>query len=272
MIEITRSWVSQTLPTFREDIHKYDRGVVLILAGSYRYRGAASLACMGALAAGAGLVCLAAPPEVEAAVAANLPEVTFLGADDASTMALFLDARSGRSTVIGPGLGSSDRVRQTLADLFRHELPPSVIDADALNMVASGVILPPSPRILTPHQGEMSRLLNGTQGSREADLRAALELFGGTIVLKGPETLIGEADRRMRNTTGNSGMASAGMGDVLSGIIGALLAQGVPPFEAAACGVFWHGWAGDMAAKEIGFGFTASQVAQLLPKVRRQLS
>jgi NAD(P)H-hydrate epimerase len=149
-----------------------------------------------------------------------------------------------------------------------------VIDADALNAVSHGVRLPKAECVLTPHPGEMSRLLHTTiaeiQSDRFRSVQLAVERYNRCILLKGPYSLVGEPGQpTLVNETGNPGMASGGMGDVLSGIISTLMGQDLPGYYAASCGMYWHGAAADLCACDIGpVGYSASQVADALPKAR----
>jgi NAD(P)H-hydrate epimerase len=149
-----------------------------------------------------------------------------------------------------------------------------VIDADALNAVSSGIDLPRVECVLTPHPGEMGRLLKlsiaEVQNDRLQTVRSAIERFRQTVLLKGSYTIVGEDEQPlMVNHSGNAGLASAGMGDVLSGVVATLLAQDLPGYYAASCGMYWHGYAGDVCAMDIGpVGYSAIEVANALPKAR----
>lgn len=282
---IEQDWVANLMPERLRTAHKRDNGHVLVIAGSQSLPGAALLACRSALRAGAGLVTLASIPSVCAVAAAQLPEVMHLplpeeGGKISGRAAEVLRASMSRvdSAVIGPGMGQSDSVRAFLGDLWRDWDVPSCIDADALNAVAQGLALPSAECVLTPHPGEMSRLLDSSiaeiQTDRFRTVDSAVRRFEKTVVLKGPHTIVGDLDQPLSvNATGNPGMATAGMGDVLSGTIGALLAQDLPPYCAAATGVYWHGLAADLCAEAIGaVGYLASDVADALPSARAKLT
>lgn len=277
--------VAEQLPTRQLDSHKGDNGHVLVVAGSETMRGAAVLSAMGALRSGAGLVTVAGIPAVCDAVAAHLPECLTLplperGGGIAPDAAITIRATRGKWTgaIFGPGLGQSDDVRQFLAGTWDGWLMPSVIDADALNAVAKGVELPSAPCVLTPHPGEMGRLLgtsaNEVQADRFSAVRRAAEKFGKTVILKGAFSLAATlGEPTSVNPTGNPGMGSAGMGDVLSGVLATLLAQQLEPQTAALCATFWHGHAGDLCEEEQGnFGYTASDLARKLPRARATLT
>lgn len=274
------------LPPREEYSHKGDNGHVLILAGSRHYRGAATLAALGALRTGAGLVTVAGIEPVIAAVAAQVPEAILLPLpeDDGVLSPQAADTILGQrerfdAAVIGPGLTPHPNVRTLLETLWKDWWVPTVIDADALNLVAQGLALPSGMNILTPHPGEAARLLGATTNEVQDDrIGAARQLwakFRWPFVLKGAHSLAMEDESRVWvNSTGNSGMATGGMGDVLSGVIAALLpAGGIGASNAGIKGMVLHGLAGDLAAQEIGkIGYSASDLAQFLPRARSILS
>lgn len=246
--------------------HKGTTGRVVIVAGSPGMSGAAVLAARGALRAGAGLVTVACPESLLATV------------DGAVTCALTrpLPERDGRlgpwsrdalvaacegadAIAVGPGLGAN----RATAHLLRAWLPtlraPLVLDADGLNAFAGRrdrLTALAAPVVLTPHPGEAARLLASSSGAIQADRPAAARALAqdlpGAALLKGAGTLVSDGVRLFENATGNSGMASGGMGDVLTGVIATLLAQGLAPFEAACLGALVHGRAGDIAASRTG--------------------
>lgn len=281
---LDQRWISDLIPERLRAAHKRDNGHVLVVAGSAGMPGAALLACLGAMRAGAGLVTLAAPESVCQIVLGRLPEVICVPLETDS--GFFSVAHADRvleaamlcdSAVIGPGMGNCRSVHEFLGRIWQHWEAPTVLDADALNAIAAGVEPPTSEFVMTPHPGEMGRLMNCSaaevQHNRFAMVRQAVARFGGTVILKGPHTIIGDLDQPVAvNATGNPGMASAGMGDVLSGIIGAFLSQDLPPYCAASAGVYLHGYAGDLAAEKIGpVGYLASDAAALLPEARAKL-
>lgn len=277
-------WVGSLLPERLRASHKGENGSILIVAGSRRMRGAAVLAARSALRAGAGLVTVAAIEPVCEAVAASVPEALILPlpeldgviAPEAASMILER-RRQYNSAVFGPGMTHEEPVRDLLAELWSDWDVPSLIDADALNAAAMGIALPKSECVLTPHPGEMSRLLRCSiaevQSDRFRTVREAVGQFGKTILLKGPYSIVGEDSQPLHvNCTGNPGMASGGMGDVLSGVIATLMAQDLPGYYAASCGMFWHGMAGDLCAGEIGhIGYAATDVAEALPAARAKI-
>lgn len=279
-------WVCAFLPERLKGSHKGQNGAVLIVAGSRGMPGAASLAARSALRSGAGLVTVAGIESVCRAVAANVPEAILLPlpetecgtiAPGAAETLLALQTRF-TGALFGPGLTHNEPVLKFLSTVWEGWEVPSVIDADALNSVSRGVPLPPGDCVLTPHPGEMSRMLERSIAEIQADrfltVEAAVDRFQKTVLLKGPYSIVGEPEHPMIvNSTGNAGMASGGMGDVLSGTIVTLLSQEVPAYQAASSGMYWHGLAGDICGAEIGaIGFTATEVADMLPKARATIT
>ena len=272
------------------DSHKYDFGRVLVIGGSQPMAGAPVLAGQAALRSGAGVVELCVPDCV-AAVAAGFDPCLIthgLPSDPSGcfsqdgTQAIRVLASRADVIVLGPGIGRATELAAVVRGLWR-ELPQAmVVDADALHALSgldtATLAEHAGARILTPHAGEMSRLLGMKSGSKPD--RAALEQsaadfareLGAVVVLKGPSTLITDGVQSMHNASGNPGLATAGTGDVLSGIIAALLAQNLPPAEAARLGVWVHGLAGDAAAEALGeLALTANDVIERLPGVWKRL-
>jgi NAD(P)H-hydrate epimerase len=277
-------WVGSLLPERLRASHKGENGSILIVAGSERMPGAASLAARSALRSGAGLVTVAGIPSVCAAVAANVPEAILLplpergGCISADAAQILLDKQSSyHSALFGPGLTHDQPVLEFLEKVWREWQSACCVDADALNAVSKGVLLPQSECVLTPHPGEMGRLLHCSiaevQMDRFRTINQAISEIGKTILLKGPYSIVGEPFQPLLvNCTGNAGMASGGMGDVLSGVVVTLLGQDLPAYYAASCGMYWHGMAGDLCAEEIGpIGYTAMDVANALPKARAKI-
>jgi hydroxyethylthiazole kinase-like uncharacterized protein yjeF len=245
-------------------VHKRRRGIVTVWAGSGRFTGAAALCSRAAVHAGAGLVRLVTAPGVRAGV--ETPEVIVEEWIGGGLPGVFHDAGA---VVAGPGLGQDGETGRRLALLLEEAKGPMVLDADALNGLAADPKLErwlEARHVLTPHTGEMARLL----GHEVADRFSAVEEWSGRsesmLVLKGPNTLVGGAERPVSwNGSGNPGMGTGGMGDVLSGVIGALLAQGYDPVAAARLGVFWHGAAADRIASACGArAVTPSRVIDML--------
>lgn len=272
MFEITSDFVWQKIQPRPRDAHKGTFGSVLAVAGSASYRGAAALAVEGALRTGAGIVTLASVEPVLAAVAARLPECCLCpceaGAEGGISPQNIDRIRRQKASVLlaGPGLGytaqSAARAAETRA-LVKTLLPGfsggAVLDADGLNAAADllpymGKMLhPKSELILTPHPGEMARLTRLSSSEISMDRKEIAIQFAkawnAVVVLKGAHTVIAGPDGRCAvNPTGNPGLSRGGSGDVLAGMTSALLACGLPAFEAAACAVYLHGAAADRAA------------------------
>ena len=247
--------------------HKGDYGHVLIIGGGEGMPGAVRLAGEAALRSGAGLVSVATHPAHAAMLVASRPELMPHGIDGPDDLEPLLQ----RADVVafGPGLGRSGWAR-ALFEFVRGLSQPMVWDADALNWLADQPGKA-SRRVLTPHPGEASRLLGVSvkeiQADRPAALSALRETYGGTIVLKGAGTLVSTERLPFLCTAGNPGMGSAGMGDVLTGVIAALMGQGLDPATAAAVGVEVHARAGDRAAGRGERGMIASDVLQELRAV-----
>lgn len=254
------------LPPRAADAHKGQFGHVLVVGGDRGMSGALLMAAAAAARVGAGLVSAATRADHAAVACATWPEIMCHGVEDVQALTPLLQ----RATVVavGPGLGQGDWGRTLPARLLDSELP-LVMDADALNLLA----MEPAQRhnwILTPHPGEAARLLGKSVAAIQADrLAAAQQLqqrYGGVVVLKGAGTVVADAAGIGISTAGNPGMASGGMGDVLTGVIAGLLAQGLPPGQAARLGVCLHGRAGDIAAADGQRGLLATD---LLPILRR---
>lgn len=263
------------LPKRKPDTHKGDYGRVLVVAGSRGMAGAAVLASEAAYRSGAGLVYLACPESLvdvlsikqTCAVVWPLPE---RGAADR----ILEYAATCNVVVIGPGLSQNPAVAEAVREVVVRLEIPFVLDADGLNAFVDFPDLLQrghAPRVLTPHPGEAARLLKRPIETLQADRRASAkelaESFLAVAVLKGHRTVISDGKRFTVNRTGNPGMATAGMGDVLSGVIGALIGQGLAPYEAACLGVQLHGRAGDLAAKNTGeTSLMATDLLEALPR------
>lgn len=270
------------LPTRSADSHKGSYGHTLVVAGSWGKTGAAALAALGALRAGAGLVSVATRPEAMVPVMAHAPEMMGhalvseggLGLGDLSTL---LELSKGKSSiVIGPGIPRSEETPKLLAELLEQLSTSVVLDADGLNALAAEPGLldrARPPLLLTPHPGEMARLTGRTVAQVQEDrVGAARELataHHAVVVLKGARTLIAREDGTVFvNPTGNAGMATGGTGDVLSGMCGALLGQGLSPEDAAVVAVYAHGLAGDLMARRKGLlGLVATDLLEGLGEV-----
>ncbi len=251
------------------DAHKGQFGHVLLIGGDLGFAGAALLAAQSALRSGAGLVSLATRSEHVAAAAARMPEVMTLGTHSANQLMGLM----ARATVVvaGPGLGQGAWARSLLSAAASAPLP-QVWDADALNLLARDGLDLPASSVITPHPGEAARLLGissaQVQGDRPAAARALSRRYAAVVVLKGAGSLIASPDGRLaRCDAGHPAMAAAGLGDVLAGLLGALLAQGMPAFEAACLAVWLHASAGEQQGK-MGRGLAASD---LIPAIRQLL-
>ncbi len=254
----------ERLPPRPAAAHKGMFGNVLIVGGDCGMAGAAAMAAEAALRCGSGLVRVATRPGHVAALVARTPEVMPRGVESGQELASLLDAAD--VLVVGPGLGQSTWSEQLLQAAAASG-KPMVLDADGLNLLAAGRVVDDRVRdnwVLTPHPGEAARLLDSTtadvQADRFAAARALQQRYGGIAVLKGNGTVIAGSDETLLSDYGNPGMASGGMGDVLSGVIGSLLGQGMAPLEAAALGVCLHGAAADLAAEQGQRGLTATDL------------
>jgi NAD(P)H-hydrate epimerase len=263
---VTPRWAALRLPAVAPDAHKGSMGRVLIVAGRRGMAGAAVLAGSGALRAGAGYALLVSPDDNRAILQATLPEALFL--DRAALPGDF--AASADAVVAGPGMGTDD---ESLA-LLRRLAPgsaPLLLDADALTLLARAPELRDEierPLLLTPHPGEMARLLGRSIAAVTADPFAtaaeAAERFRCAVLLKGAPSVVAETGAPSRvNVAGHSGIATGGMGDVLGGVAGALLAVHVPPRDAAALALFHAGRAAEIAGR--GRGLTPRDVVEALP-------
>ncbi len=277
------SWVDRSLPRRSPDSHKGAFGRVLVVAGARGFTGAAVLAARGAIRAGAGLVTVGIPASLVAVPPASLPEAmthplpeTPEGTLSESACEAILEFAAGVSCVaIGPGLTTHPEVVALVRRLLPRLDQPVVVDADGLNALAGEAARlrdVPGPVVITPHPGEMARLLGGAvdevQRDRAAAARDAARTLRVIVVLKGARTVVASPDGRVCIIpTGNAAMATGGMGDVLTGAVAAFLGQRVPPFEAAACAAYLHGLAGDLAAASRGeMGLLAHEVADEIPR------
>ena len=260
--------------------HKGNFGKLLLLCGSRGYTGAAFFAAMGALRSGAGLVFLGVPESIYGIEAVKLNEPVIFPLPDAGGR-LSADAvpeiltRLPRmdAVLVGPGLGQSEGPLAVVRAVLEKAECPVVVDADGINVLSAHRDLlrgRKSPTILTPHDGEFARL-GGVIGEDRMVAAAALaEELGCVVLLKGHETCITDGTDGYLNPTGNPGMAVGGSGDVLAGVITALLGAGLPPLEAAACGAWLHGAAGDRCAAELGqYGMLPTDMLSALPRLMK---
>jgi ADP-dependent NAD(P)H-hydrate dehydratase len=270
------------LPRRPADSNKGDFGTILVIAGSRGMSGAAVLCGGSALRGGAGLVRVAVPQEVWPIVAAGNPCLMTApmsqdehGRINAAAIGDLVDLAQAYDVVaLGPGLGQSTDLSALVATLVQQVSKPLVLDADGLNVIAARAEVlgkHAGPVVITPHPGEFARLLHTDTAAvqaRRQELAAEFAARHGLIVvLKGHDTVVTDGRRVYRNNTGNPGMATAGAGDVLTGLIAALLGQGLEPFAAAQLGVHVHGRAGDLARDELGErGLMATDLLSYLPR------
>jgi NAD(P)H-hydrate epimerase len=275
-----------TLPRRVADSNKGTFGKVLVVAGSRGMSGAAVLCGSAALRGGAGLVRVAVPREILPIVAAGNPCYTTLALpqdDDgrlgsAAEHDLLALAHTHDVVALGPGLGRSSAMTTLLAAVLDRLQMPIVLDADGLNAFVQHTahLRRAAPLILTPHPGEFSRLLNIDTATVQAHRRELAVGFaaenGLVLLLKGHATIVTDGRRIYQNTTGNPGMATAGSGDVLTGLVAALLAQGLEPFAAAQLAAYVHGLAGDLARDSVGeVGMIAIDLLAYLPGALQQV-
>lgn len=272
-------------PPVDPEFHKRDRGSVLCVGGSTGMPGSIAMTAYAALRAGAGLVTCAVPESIQPVVATFHPEVMTIPLPDSGMGCLTPEATERVLSIlpkyevlaVGPGLTTQPPVREAVQRLVQNAEKPLVLDADGLNCLAEvGPVSRKAAMLLTPHPGEAARLSGVDTAKVQADRWAAAEKlgmdYGSTVVLKGRHTATYEVGQPLRvNGTGNSGMATAGSGDVLTGVIAAF-ACGMSLYEAGYLAALLHGAAGDICLDEIGFGFTAMDIAWALPDARRRLA
>ncbi len=267
-----------SFPVPQVDAHKYARGHAVVVSGGLARTGAARLAARGALRAGAGLVTIASPREALAVNAAANLAVMVRAVDGAAELAAMLEDRRLNAVVLGPGGGVGAPMRELVASALAAERAV-VLDADALTSFAEdpaplwAATAGHSATVMTPHQGEFGRIFQGEPNvlraaSKLDAARAAAARSNTIVVLKGPDTVIAAPDGRAAiNDNAPPWLATAGSGDVLSGMIAGLLAQGMPAFEAACAAVWLHGEAGNA----LGPGLISEDLSEALPRVFRTL-
>lgn len=278
--ELLDQSILNKLPPRPATAHKGEAGKVLIVAGSSGYTGAAALAAQGALRAGAGLVTLAVPQPIYPILASKLTEAMVVGLPaenqllGPASLPRLLELAEGMDAIaVGPGLGRGEGVTKLVAGILENAKAPVVLDADGLYALSQlEARRGKQPLILTPHSGELARLLKVSsqyvEANRLAAAKKAAEAFQATMVLKGPGTLIAApGELTCLNPTGNAAMASGGMGDLLTGLIAALLPQASSPRLAAAIGAYVHGLCGDQAAEKLACqrGLLASDLLPFIP-------
>lgn len=272
------------LPVRPADGHKGTFGTVLVVAGSRGMSGAAVLCGSSAVRGGAGLVRVACPADIQAVVASGNPcylTSGLTGSDQSDEYAeQVLELAKGADVVaVGPGLGQSDAVRNAVRRLVLEGETPLVLDADAVNVLSP---IPEKlrergkPTVLTPHPGEFARLLNASTAQVQANrLNLAIgfaQQWHVVLLLKGQHSIVTDGSRVYVNGTGNPGMGTGGTGDVLTGLVAALIGQGMTAFDAAVLGTWVHGRAGDLAADTIGMtAMCATDVLSHLPMALREV-
>jgi hydroxyethylthiazole kinase-like uncharacterized protein yjeF len=291
MVELTKEFVRQLLPPRTENSNKGTYGNVLNIAGSINYRGAASLSSLGALRVGAGYVSLACPEMVANSVTSYTPDIvtiplrSFEGSIAEDEYKRIFELSYGYKVVsLGCGLFSLFNHNEQIKYFFKNLIEmlistdlTVVIDADGLNTIAELHYIPlPKKTILTPHPKELARLLkvgvDEIQMDRVQYAEKAARRFASTVVLKGHHTLITDGEISFINTTGNSALAKAGSGDVLTGMIAGFCAQGLAPVDAACLGVYLHGKAGDLAQDDLtAYGIFASDLLTYIPRAIKTL-
>ncbi len=277
------------LPRRARSSHKGTYGHVLLIAGARGYAGAAAMACRAAARSGAGLTTALVPASIATVVAGASPETMVHGAPETEAGSISAEAlqaweervRAFDAVLVGPGLTTHADSAALVRELVRICRVPLVMDADALNVLAGQpqcIDQAACPVIITPHPGELARLVgcdaHAIQSDRCGTARAAADRTGATVVLKGAGTVVVARDRpAFINMTGNPGMATGGSGDVLAGLLAGLLGQGLSPFDAAKAGVFLHGRAGDMAAwRSSQAGLVAGDIIQEIPYAFREIT
>jgi NAD(P)H-hydrate epimerase len=261
---ITSSDIKPLFPRRKRVSNKGDYGHVLIIGGAAGYSGAMTLAALAAARSGVGLVTVVAPKQLASVVAANVPEAMVRGAPetkegslDSSLWETWKERLSAFTAIVaGPGMTRHAQTRRLIELILNNSEIPVVLDADALNVFeseAAKLAKRKCPLVITPHPGESARLMGMTvravQGNRFNHAMEICRISNAVTVLKGAGTLVAEQNKPLQiNSTGNAGMAKGGMGDVLSGLLGGLLAQRLSPFDAARAAVWLHGRAGDLAA------------------------
>lgn len=262
----------------KQDTHKGDYGRVLIISGAEGFTGAPALASKAALRAGAGLIYTGVPRSVYPIVAAKLDEPMVFPLADAegrlaeeALPAILEKLEQADACLLGPGLGRSEALDRLIPEVIRQCRCPLVLDADGINAVAGHIDVlrgAACPIVLTPHEGEFRRLTKAAEPDRVTGAKGLAQETGCIVLRKGHETVITDGCKTYVNRTGNAGMATGGSGDVLAGIIAALLGQKLPPLEAAATAAWLHGTAGDLAARELGqYAMAPGDLLDKLPRL-----
>ena len=286
-IQLDAAYCAPHVPRRDPQGHKGTFGFVLCVAGCLDYAGAALMCGTAAVRGGAGLVALAVPRSIQPIIAGRVPETITIGLPEIAEGRI--DAEASRDVIIerradvlvvGPGLMETDENARLIEGLLASAGRPIVIDAAAVNMLARipGWHEHPSRNtcVLTPHAGEFARLTGRAVVPQDEErlerAREAARQFGQVVVLKGARTVVAEADRVAVAAFANPLLATAGSGDVLAGLIGALIGQGATPFDAACLGVYLHGRVGERLSARYGdAGALATEIADAIPAARREL-
>ncbi len=270
--------VTESCPLRKQDSHKGTYGKILLLCGAEGFTGAPSLAAKAALRMGAGLIFVGVPRAVYPIVASKLdaPMVFPLPDRDGKlsleALPVILEKLAQMDAcLLGPGLGRSEDLDRLVRKIITNCRCPLVLDADGINAVAGHIDVlreAACPLILTPHEGEFRRLTQEPEADRLSGAAALARKTGAVVLRKGHETVITNGRNHYVNRTGNAGMATGGSGDVLAGILTALLGQKVPPLQAAAAAAWLHGTAGDLAAADLGqYGMGPLNLVDRLPRL-----
>lgn len=278
--ELNHQNVLDILPDRKPDSHKGNYGRVLLLCGSMGYTGAAALAAMGALRSGAGLVYLGVPSCIYEIEAIKLTEaIVFPLSDEDGSLSveaipeILKKSEQMDAVLIGPGLGNNKSTFTVIKTILAHYSGPVVLDADGINVLAGHIDIlrdRTGVTILTPHDGEFSRI-GGDLHADRIEASAAFARENGIILLrKGHHSIITDGGNCYRNVTGNPGMAVGGSGDILAGMLVSLIGQGIAPIKAAACAAWLHGAAGDLCSKELGqYGMLPTDMLNVLPRLMK---
>ncbi len=280
--ELNQQDVLRMLPARKKDAYKGCFGKDLLLCGSVGFTGAAALSAMGALRIGAGLVYLGVPQPIYAIEAGKLLEPIVFPLPDQegcfSESAILEIERylpNMDAVLVGPGVGISDGTALVTQYILKNFNGCVILDADGINVLQAHTDIlrgRTSPTILTPHEGEFRRIGGSLEHGRIDGAIGLAKELGAIIVLKGHKTVITDGEEVFVNNTGNPGMAVGGSGDVLAGMITGLVGQGITPLDAAACGVWLHGAAGDICAQELGqYGMLPSDMLNVLPRLLKQV-
>ena len=285
---ICPEYIKNIMPVRSADANKYSVGSLLCVAGSYAMAGAAVLCARAALRMGAGYVRCVVTPEIYPIVSAAVPEAVFMvlpaGEDKTVsreyTKEIINAAKKSSAVVVGCGMRCTADTRSIVESLIYETETPLLIDADGINTLSKHIDILKEAKaqiILTPHEGEMKRLLGKAseciKNNRQRTACDFSDEYGTVTVLKGKDTVVAKSSEEWAvNPTGNSGMAVAGMGDVLSGMIASLVAQGVDAYDAAKAGTYLHGLAADLAAEDMTeYSLLPSDVIDYIPRAIKKV-